>query len=962
MPADRFSPPLFLGAFAALESALAERIFAHKKERGPLAPLQVLVPTHLLGLHLQRVLARCPPLESVHANVRFATLEDFARKQLAPFALRPPQPWGLELLCARLAREVIPRNGYFHAVRETKGFSEALLATFTDLQEALVPPRTFSAKADTPKLKELAAAYVEFCDWLQKHNWHTDASLFAQSPASNLQSPVFLYGFYDLNAAQKAFVERLGPAAVFFPGAKKNEGFSLPLRDWFLARNFHLHTLPPPPPRSLVPSILSAPGEAAEVREALREALAFAREGNRFHDIAILSRNRQPFDPILRDTLAHVGIRAFFRGGRPLIESADAKLLLLLLQAVRSDFHRAIVMELACQIGDHADWDALSVKLGVVGTQSQWAERVLRRNESPKELKEFLRKIFAAFGRLPPRAPWQDYTRRALAAWESLGGKDPAIRAAIGALEALDEVDSPVEFGRFAEFTEKALAQMRLQPEKFQGGGLLVSDVMGARGLSFPLVILLGLTEKVFPRLVREDPLLPDKERARISCNLPLKQRGYEEERLLFELATASAQEKLVLSYSRLDLAMGGPRLPSFLLLESAAVSDSAALEKLPNFRFVPLGQLDRGADALEVGEYDLSRLATMRRVPRALITAMSPLLAAGLEAQSTRWSQKRLTDYDGLVAEAGADLEKMEVSPSRLELLALCPFKYFCTHALGLGRWEEPEAVWEAESDELGKLMHEILRDAFAEWRTAGALPLSAARRDALQEDLLRVAEARLKKFEKEKPVGLPVVWDWQKRTILRDLKRFLDEELKEAETAFVPSEFEYPLAGVPLTVGRNARLRLCGRLDRLDVDEARKRMRIYDYKTGKFYSNRFKRNALAGGETLQLPLYALAVAQQRGLRLEEARYVFLSARGDYKSVPFTGAALEERQADLARVLDVLAALLSRGVFAQYTQGNRCDHCDFRPICGVAVKRLGERKHSDPRLAEFEAMKKEIK
>ena len=58
---------------------------------------------------------------------------------------------------------------------------------------------------------------------------------------------------------------------------------------------------------------------------------------------------------------------------------------------------------------------------------------------------------------------------------------------------------------------------------------------MAARGLSWPLVIVLGLVEKNFPRSVREDPLLLDAERRQLG--MPLKLDGQAEERLLSPLA-----------------------------------------------------------------------------------------------------------------------------------------------------------------------------------------------------------------------------------------------------------------------------------------------------------------------------------------------------------------------------------------------------------------------------------------
>src|ERR1700676_3804835 len=82
-------------------------------------------------------------------------------------------------------------------------------------------------------------------------------------------------------------------------------------------------------------------------------------------------------------------------------------------------------------------------------------------------------------------------------------------------------------------------------------------DVMTARGLSFDAVFVLGLNEKLFPRLIREDPFLSDAARSGLAqalgCRLSRKMDGFQEEKLLFELATTSARKTLHLSCQRSD-------------------------------------------------------------------------------------------------------------------------------------------------------------------------------------------------------------------------------------------------------------------------------------------------------------------------------------------------------------------------------------------------------------------------
>ena len=892
---------LFRGAFQPdLETALAQEIAAVKTAHGPLAPVTVVVPTRLLGLHLQRTLAR---QLTGHANVRFQALTDLLpANQFSPLAL--------ELLCRQLAQTC---TGYFAPVKDTPGFATALLATFTDLQEAGLATLTCT----TAKHRELAAAYKKF-------------STFC--PPSSVLCPlslIFLYGFYDLNFIQRQFIEHLAPTAVFFP-VTAHDTYAQPLLDWFQSLGYAVvpsSFIPHPP--SL--SVISAPGETAEVREAVRAIFTFLRANpaKTFADCAILCRSRDQYDAILRDTLPALGVRAFFRGGRPLSEHPDAKLLFLLLATIRSDFSRSAVMELAGQIGATGRWDALTVELGIIAGKQQWRDRLHRVAEQTGELTNFVEELFTATDALPGQGSWQQFVDVIIPAFRKLGGRHAPVISAIESLAELDAVQTPVSFETFAEFAGKALAAGREQPEKFQGGGLFVSDVMGARGLSFDFVCVLGLVEKNFPRVIREDPLLLDDERRQISADLPLKRRGYDEEHLLFDLATGTAREQLVLSYPRIDAGSARPRLPSCLLRPFNLKA-----------RVVPLAKFAHGNDALDTREFDLT-LLKIKRLPVALLAEISPHLARGLPAEQLRWGELKLTPHDGLAPSAGVALEELVVAPTQLETFAFCPFKYFCKQTLSLERWEEPEHIWSADPGEIGSAVHDILELFYKQ----AALPLQPKERETYRQQLRDLARQRLDEFERDGVTGLPVVWSLRRAALVRDLLKFLDLEIARADD-LVPCEFEKVFGLTPVL-----RLTLRGRIDRVDI--AGKRARILDYKTGKPYHK--KDDAFDGGEALQLPLYALAAERAFGLSVVSSEYAYLSG-GRY--VRFTGEALRNRAGDLSLILETFAAMLRAGEFPQYTGHGLCGWCDYRPICGNAIEQLAARKLDDKRLAPFLAVK----
>ena len=917
---------LFRGVFQDLEPLLATEIATYKKQLGPLAPIHVLCPTRLLALHLSR------SLPQGHINVRFTTITDFAsqfsnlQSQIAPHL-------GLQLLCRRIALDLLSKK-YFAPIHDTVGFASALLATFTDLDEAGITPADFAKAARTPKHRELAIAHAEFRSWLATHNFHTEADLY-QSEISNIQSPIFLYGFYDLNAVQRRFVERLAPAAVFFPTGNK---FTQPLLDWLTGLGYTAHQSPISNLPSPI-SLLSCPGEPAEVREAVRTALNWLRQnpGRTFNDIAILTRTRDQYDVLLRDTFQHLALPAFVRGGRPLAELADAKLLLLLLETIATDFSRAHVMELASHGTARPRWDELSLELGITTGHTCWRDR-LARDPNAHDLAAWADRLFHLTDAIPATGTWTTFITPVLEAWRALGGQHTGTADTVRALAGLEPFQTRVTLAEFATACRQALEQQHEPTLAYQAGGIFVGDVMSARGLSWPLVIILGLVEKTFPRVIREDPLLLDDERAAISRDLSLKRRGYDEERLLFDLTCAAALKQLVLSYPRLDPGSARPRLRSCLLRQFTA----------PEQR-VPLAQFDHRADALDDREFDVALLKDARRIAPTLLAAMSPHLAQGLAAEHTRWSAPTLTAFDGLAPATGVALEKLVVAPTQLETFAFCPFKYFCKQTLALERWDEPERIWSADPGEIGSVVHDIL-EAFYKQAT---LPLQPRLRELYWQQLRDIAGKELARFEREGVTGLPVVWSLRQAALLRDLLKFLDLEIARADD-LIPREFEKKFGPVPLRVSSRLTLSVKGRIDRLDV--AGNHARVLDYKTGKAYHK--KDDTFDGGEALQLPLYALAAEELFQKQVVSSEYAYLTERGEFRYVRFTRDALQNRAGDLATILETFAAMLRAGDFPQYTGHNKCGYCDYRPICGHAIEQLAARKIEDARLAPFLGVK----
>jgi ATP-dependent helicase/DNAse subunit B len=186
------------------------------------------------------------------------------------------------------------------------------------------------------------------------------------------------------------------------------------------------------------------------------------------------------------------------------------------------------------------------------------------------------------------------------------------------------------------------------------------------------------------------------------------------------------------------------------------------------------------------------------------------------------------------------------------LENFRLCPYRFYASAFLKL-RQEDPLEV-ELMPAEIGSLVHRVLERLFVE--AGGAMPATFRPLQILNEELAALTADR-------PHLSRPLL-AFQKVRIERMLASFMEDLERERTQAsdWQPRFFEWSFGGdSPALVLKDADGRpvsFRGRIDRIDVNETLKRFLVVDYKTG---STRITGNQIKGGESLQLPLYLLAV-----------------------------------------------------------------------------------------------------
>jgi ATP-dependent helicase/DNAse subunit B len=460
-------------------------------------------------------------------------------------------------------------------------------------------------------------------------------------------------------------------------------------------------------------------------------------------------------------------------------------------------------------------------------------------------------------------------------------GSEPLAERDVAALRALKDilrglvwaedalgvsmVDFPAFFTELVGAVDSATYQLPIHPEREE---VLVADVLQARGVPFQAVAVLGLAEGEFPATLSEDPFLRDADRGslREGFKMPLEPSTESAEAGYFYETVTRAAEKLLLTRPR--LADNGALWQASPFWEEVRRLVDTSPQALTSESLPLPGAVASWPELMEslsahTGYEDVRRWVSQTRPAR--LTALGE--AAGvLELRSAALAEGELPGvYDGDLTSLG-DLFAARFSPShtwsasRLEAYVSCPFLFFVGSVLGLEAREEPMEGLDAR--QLGNIYHRILRDVYQDPMVSD--PTSP---EQLLEALLRVAKRVLDQAPKREGFRETAWWEQTRMAIEGHVRRSL-EALAELDGEWIPRFFE-----IPFGLGQKPALevhtdddslRLRGIIDRVDVS-AEDTVRVIDYKTAGPWG--FTKRAVAEGQRLQLPLYALAARDALGL-----------------------------------------------------------------------------------------------
>jgi len=301
-------------------------------------------------------------------------------------------------------------------------------------------------------------------------------------------------------------------------------------------------------------TLVSAPGEAAEVRALVRRLLREAARGVPFEEMGVILPRPDTYAPLFTDLLERLGVPHRLHPSLPLRFGRAARSLLLLLRC--RGLARTAVMEFltfapvpfAEFLGEDEDpqpprWDAISRDAGIVSGLDRWIiglraygeaereaanreggtrraarERHVRDAEALLRIVELLSATLDALSGSEPWAVWSERLQTVCAQWIGPGRDRESLLEVLADLGGLDTVASRAPWEEVEQVLEARLEWERLPLDPVEGGAVHVGALDAMAGLPFRIVAIPGLVEGGYPGVLRPDPFLLDSERETLAA------------------------------------------------------------------------------------------------------------------------------------------------------------------------------------------------------------------------------------------------------------------------------------------------------------------------------------------------------------------------------------------------------------------------------------------------------------
>ncbi len=906
---------------------------------------------------------------SLRGFVRELSAAELNRRRLLPVGR-----FVREALAARITADALQRGAlqYLRPVAAFPGFPRALTATLEELRlNAITPDRLGGCGSSGPDLALLLDAYSRalqergFADHAARVELARDA--FSTGFHSLRQTAIVTFDLEPRSHLERDLLSAALAATPVSLDLRLTETEAEPATSLASLQRY-LFSGDPVSPREEDGSVVifSTSGEALECVEIARAVHAAAAGGVPFDQIAILLRTPDRHLPLILEALRRAGIPSHCTlGARRPDPSGRALLALLHCAAEGLPASRfAEYLSLGQMPEDDepvtpAQWERLLVDAAVIGGLPRWESRlaglreefqrryaaaeegeerdaISRRIQGLDNLTRVALPIVSRLAELPERAFWGDWIA-ALVALAEFTLSDPA--RCVELLEQLEPMSEtgPVSLGEVLLVLGPRLDSLAPVPKEHRFGKVWIGPVEEARGLAFRHVFVPGVNEGLFPRPPAEDPLLLHSQRSQLGIELRT------DDTELLRIAAASAGERLTLSFSRLDLLTGRPRVPSFYAFEAhraaggreMPVREFEARARSATRTRIGWPAPPLPADAIDDAEFDLATLAPLAKGSGQYLKQLPGRSVQSLRARWTRW-HKTWKAADGLyIEEIGSDalqpwlLTARQWSPTTLQQYARCPYRFALRGIHGLRPVERPCGIQRMDPATRGEIFHAVQFELLRE-----SLPAAEAL-ERLDAALEQVAA----RYEEKLAPAIPQIWRAEIQAIRGDLRGWLQQQAT-AEPGWTP-QFSELSFGLRDPSGRDPRSskdpveldggwRLQGSIDLVERHTSGV-LRVVDHKTGRVPEP--KPELVGGGEVLQPALYALAAEKLLGEPVAFGRLYYATIAQNYRTIDVPANPWMRQRA--AQVLRIIDDAIRDGFLPAAPRKDGCKRCEYLPVCG---------------------------
>jgi len=561
-----------------------------------------------------------------------------------------------------------------------------------------------------------------------------------------------------------------------------------------------------------------------EAEYAMRFAAGCVHDGMSYSDIAIISPDIEKYRPYLRDAFRRAGIPIRFFVDVPLAETTAGSFIKSVLRLVTDGWSdenvRTVISHRASGIPREEAGKYVRRTLAVerIGTAESWL------GVADGRVVEFLNKLadLSADKPVDPmdfisvpvglatsgiRDAWRDDPD--LAVPETAWGIQSVTRAVTRAASALKESRGNLPPKEIARFLQEQMSRASGRPLDRRSNCVNAVSLLASRTWGVRAAIVIGLDRNTFPHRYMANPFLPDA--LRIELGLPSYDELREREEALFRTAVTRASEKLALTWPESEND-GTPLLASSPMMK--IVEWYGEPEK---YKSTVPDDINETVVVEDINALWLSKGIGVNKLP-----GKSGI--ADMTVVETGQYESIVLGSTGLLIDTTTGTHENPVTPTALNDLVQCPYKFFASRVLHLREPDFDLVECGLDARQFGIITHDVL----ASWFESG--------KAADFGQLVRVA------VESNSAISESSVTDGQIKKIVDTLERFSRWEKENiTDTGFKQAHAELEIGlrksdydPVEITLDNGMTLHLGGRIDRIDVSDDGIAI-VIDYKSSK-------------------------------------------------------------------------------------------------------------------------------